>query len=171
MRIRIPERGFAWRLRSAFLTAALVATLVGCAHVATPSLTDESPAPVAEADTWEEAWDAAFGPRGVSVGTIRGVADDFPLSLPMPDGTLVASTVGLGVWDMTFETEDAENEADELVAALDEQIDQVSQGSTPAGGEYWRYFDDTYAVQVQMEPGPTPPAMVAVVVIEHGLLR
>ena len=164
MRIRIPERGFARRLRAAVLAAAVVAGLVGCTAA-------ETPAPVATTMSWEDAWDAALGPEGVPVGAVRGVADDFPLSLPLPGGTLVASTVGLGVWDMTFETDDAEQEAEKLVAALDEAIERVDHGSTPNGGLYWRHFDDTYAVQVQMEPGPTPPAMVGLVVIEHGLVR
>ncbi|GAA3627358.1 hypothetical protein GCM10022200_07240 [Microbacterium awajiense] len=117
--------------------------------------------------TWEDVWDEAFGDDGENVEEIDGVAEDFPAEIPLPEGDLVFSVAGDGVWDMIFETENAEAEAERIVASIGEIVAAEADGTTPDDGEYWVFLDERYMIQVQMQPGPTPPAMVGITVVER----
>lgn len=166
MIIRIPDRGFAGRLRRALLAAALV-PLLGLVGCAAPGDAESEPQDAAQrVATWNDVWNAAYADGSDGVDEVEGVAEDFPEGIPLPDGELAYSATGDGVWDMVFETADAEQQAESLVATMGQKAVPIEDGSTGDDGRYWRFLDDRHAIQIEMRPGPFPPAMVGIVVIE-----
>lgn len=153
------------RLRGAGAALAATLLLAGCSPAVTSddstAVPAASEAPAESSVEWEDIW------SGEDVEAIDGVAEDFPAEIPLPDGELVVSSVGEGMWDMIFETADSEAQADQLLAALDPIVAQDEEGETPEGGRYWVLSGDRYAIFVQMQPGPMPPPMVGITVVEQ----
>ncbi|WES65158.1 hypothetical protein P0L94_03570 [Microbacter sp. GSS18] len=156
----VHPRGAA-RLRLASLAATLL-LLTGC--------TAEASSPDPEITTWQEAFDEAWGEDWENLTEIDGVAEDFPAEIPLPEGELVHSMAGPGVWDMIFETDQSEEQAQQLLEALG-RIAGPAEEQPPdpeaQGGSLWTFFDDSYAIIVQMQPGPWPPPMVAIGVVQR----
>ncbi|GLI25911.1 hypothetical protein ARHIZOSPH14_01530 [Agromyces rhizosphaerae] len=160
---------------------AAVVVLVGAACTAGGATDDaaevaaDDTAEVADAGTEATVWDEAFialygfddGELGDGVEEIDGVAPDFPDEFPLPEGEVVSSLAGDGVWDLIIETDEPE-QAEQLAEAYGEVVPLDDEG-TPGGGDgyFWQFLDDTYAVNLQMQPGPHPPPMVAVMVYER----
>ncbi|BDZ65978.1 hypothetical protein [Agromyces mangrovi Wang et al. 2018] len=167
--------------RAGLAGVAVVIVLVGAGCTAggatdgTAEVADDATAEVADSGTetsvWEEAFIAVYGfddgELGEGVEEIDGVAADFPAEFPLPEGVVVSSLAGDGVWDLIIETDEPE-QAEQLAEAYAEIVPLDEEG-TPGGGDghYWQFLDDTYAVQLQMQPGPHPPPMVAVMVYER----
>lgn len=143
--------------------AAAVLLLTGC--------TAEASSPDPEITTWQEAFDEAWGEDWENLTEIDGVAEDFPAEIPLPEGELVSSMAGDGVWDMIFETDESEEQAQQLLEALERIAGPAEEQQPPdpdaQGGTLWTFFDDSYAIIVQMQPGPWPPPMVAISVAQR----
>ncbi|GAA2039838.1 hypothetical protein GCM10009819_26280 [Agromyces tropicus] len=157
--------------RIAGVAAAAALLLTGCA---TADQADQAPAtaaagsePSAEASWDDPIWEA-YGEDGENVEEIEGVAEDFPAQFPLPDGDLAGSIVAPGVWSMIFETDEPE-QAEELAERIGEIVPQVASGPLRSGeeGAEWGFVDDRFVVALEMRPGPNPPAMVAITVLER----
>lgn len=159
------------RLHAAGVALAAALLLAGCATpVGDAPLSQAEPTPTAsgEAVTWSEIWDEAYGENGENVREIDGMAEDFPAEVPLPDGELAHSVIGDDMWSVTFETDDAPAQADELRERIGETMPAVDEGTTPDDGQFWVFLDDRFMIQLQMQPGPRPPAMVSLTVVRRG---
>ncbi|MGR2753720.1 hypothetical protein [Agromyces arachidis] len=163
---RAVHRGIA----GAAMAAALL--LVGCASGDDrdqPTTTAAAGSEPAGEAAWDDPIWEAYGEEGENVEEIDGVAEDFPAQFPLPDGELVYSGVAPGVWDMIFETDDPEPQAAQLAERIGEIVPQVWNGDLRGGdeGESWGFVDDDFVVALEMRPGPNPPPMVAITVLER----
>ncbi len=159
------------RLHAAGFAVAAALLLSGCATPAGDaplSQAEQAPSASSEAVTWGEIWDEAYGENGENVREIDGMAEDFPAEVPLPDGELVDSVTGKDMWSVIFETDDAPAQADELRERIGETMPAVDEGTTPDDGKFWVFLDDRFMIQLQMQPGPRPPAMVSLTVVRRG---
>ncbi|MFC9917795.1 hypothetical protein [Agromyces binzhouensis] len=145
--------------------------LTGCAsggQAGQPAATATAGSDAAAEAEWDDPIWEAYGEEGEFVEEIDGVADDFPAQFPLPDGELVYSAVAPGVFDMIFETDEPE-QAQQLAERIGEIVPQVSNGPLRSGdeGEHWGFADDDFVVALEMRPGPVPPPMVAITVLER----
>ncbi|WP_353827478.1 hypothetical protein [Agromyces sp. SYSU T0242] len=162
--------------RIAGVAAAALLLLTGCATPGqggsvsaneSEATAETSSEPAAEASWDDPIWEA-YGEEGENLQEIDGVAEDFPAQFPLPDGELVVSMVAPGLWDMIFETDEPE-QADQLADRIAEMVPQVSNGPLRSGeeGEHWGFVGDDFVVALEMRPGPNPPAMVGITVLER----
>ncbi|MRX42733.1 hypothetical protein [Agromyces kandeliae] len=158
--------------RIAGVATAAALLLTGCAsggQGGQPAATATAGSEAAAEAEWDDPIWEAYGEEGEYVEEIDGVADDFPAQFPLPDGELVYSSVAPGVWDLIIETDEPEQQAEQLAERIGEIVPQVWNGPLRGGdeGERWGFADDDFVVALEMRPGPFPPPMVAITVLER----